>query len=193
MKIKKKKQGNLFVVSAPSGAGKTTIVELVLEKTKNIQRSVSATTRKPRKGEKNKKDYFFYSEKMFKSKVKANSFLEWENNFGQYYGTPKGKVAERLKQGCDVVLTIDVKGAMQIKKKAPKSVLVFIAPPSMSELKKRLKGRATDNNKDINKRMIVAKKEMSYMKKYDYCVVNDNLKKAVDETVSIITAKRCEI
>lgn len=187
-----KKNGYLFVVSAPSGCGKTTIVTRVMRGMRGIRRSVSITTRRPRHGEANRKDYFFVSEQTFKNKVRRGEFLEWAQNFGYYYGTPRRNVLNRLKIG-DVLLTIDVKGAAQVKRKMPDSVLIFIAPPSIGELKKRLAGRGTDGRAQMAHRLAIAKKEMAYSKRYDYIIVNDRLDDAVEKVKSVITAKRCEV
>lgn len=186
------KKGNLFIVSAPSGCGKTTVVAGALKKLKNITRSVSFTTRPPRAGEKQKKDYYFISETAFKNKAKKGAFLEWAKTYGYYYGTPKKDVLSKLKRGIDVVLVIDVKGAAQIRRKMPECVMVFVAPPSMEALIKRLKKRATDNSVEIAKRLKIARKEISFSKKYDYAIINDGLKEAVEKLKSIIKAKRCE-
>jgi len=188
-----KKEGNVFIVSAPSGCGKTTIVNRILHDLREIKRSVSATTRRPRAGEIANEDYYFISEQAFKNKVQKGEFLEWAKNFGYYYGTIKKNVMDCIKSGKDIILTIDVKGAAQAKKKMPESVLVFISPPSFDDLAKRLRKRATDKQKEVKERLKVAKKEMTQAKKYDYIIVNDSLKCAVDKLRSVIIAKRCEI
>ncbi len=187
------KKGTLFIISAPSGCGKTTIVNRVIKSLRNIKRSISATTRSLRADEKKNKDYYFISEKTFKENAKKGKFLEWATNFGYYYGTPKKKVLDALKNGKDIILTIDVKGATQVKRKMKKSVSVFVMPPSVKELEKRLKGRATDNNKEISTRLQVAKKEMAYSKKYDFVIINDNLNEAIGKLKSIIITKRCKV
>jgi len=188
-----KTNGTVFVISAPSGCGKTTIVDKLLKTVKNLKRSISITTRAPRQGETQSRDYFFISEKAFKKKVEKGSFLEWAKNFGYYYGTPKKNVHSLIKAGHDVVLTIDVKGATQVRKKMPDSVLVFIAPPNLDDLYGRLKKRATDSTKEVSNRLAIAKKEMIYSKKYDYIVINDKLRDAVECVKSIIMSKRCEV
>ncbi|MBL7157666.1 MAG: guanylate kinase [Candidatus Omnitrophica bacterium] len=184
------KKGRIFVVSAPSGCGKTTICKRVLRKIKGLTPSVSTTTRRPRRGEKNKKDYRYISKKLFKKEVKNRSFLEWEENFGYFYGTPKRFVLEKIKKGKDLLLSIDVKGAMNVKKKFPKSVLIFIKPPSIKELSRRLKLRNTDDKAEIARRIKIAKRELKFAPKYDYIVVNDKLENAVDELISVIKKKR---
>jgi len=184
------KKGRIFVISAPSGCGKTTIEKQVLKRVKNLVASISVTTRPPRRGEKHKKDYRYVSRKNFLEGVKKGNFLEWENNFGHLYGTPKKFIREKLKKGKDVLLSIDVKGGMNIKKKDPKSILIFIKPPSIKELTKRLKKRNTDKNKEIAKRLKIAKKELTFAPKYDYRVVNRKLDKAVKGVISIIKKER---
>ncbi|NQT21829.1 MAG: guanylate kinase [Candidatus Omnitrophica bacterium] len=186
-------KGNLFIVSAPSGTGKTTVVRALLKKMRGVTRSISVTTRPPRKGEKKKNDYCFISETSFKNKVRKGEFLEWAKNFGHYYGTPKKTVYATLKMSKDVILTIDVKGAAQVKRKKPDSVTIFIVPPSPRALVRRLKKRSTDGSKEIKERLKIAKKEMSFARKYDYLIVNDKIKEAVEKLKAVITAKRCKV
>jgi len=187
------KKGNIFIVSAPSGCGKTTVVNGVINKTKGIARAITATSRLPRKGEKKNKDYYFLTEGVFKNKAKRGDFLEWTKTFGYYYGTPKKEVFNNLKKGNDAILVIDVKGAAQIKKKGIDCTLVFISPPSWAELVHRLKKRALDDSEDISIRLGVARKELAFSKKYDYLIMNKNLEEAIAKLRSIIIAKRCEI
>ena len=184
------KKGRIFVISAPSGSGKTTICSKVLESIKDITPSVSFTTRSPRKGEKNKEDYHYLPEKEFKEEVKRGNVLEWEENFGYLYGTPKRPVLKKLEEGKDVLLSIDVKGATAIKKKFPESVLIFIKPPSVEELRRRLRARNTDDENEIAKRLKFAEGELNHMSEYDYVVANDELARAVREVVSIIEKER---
>jgi len=185
-----KTRGRLYVISAPSGCGKTTICKKVLKKVKNLIPSVSATTRSCRPGEQNKKDYLYISKWAFKNKIRKKSFLEWERNFDHYYGTPKHFALKAIKSGKDVLLSIDVKGAMHVRKNYPESILIFIKPPSIKELMRRLKSRKTDTKEEIKKRLKVAKKELAYAKKYNYTVLNRDLKKAVRDVVSIIKEKK---
>ncbi|MDD5439026.1 MAG: guanylate kinase [Candidatus Omnitrophica bacterium] len=188
-----KKSGNVFVISAPSGCGKTTVVKKVIGSTTCLERSVSVTTRKPRTGERPGRDYQFISENVFKRKVKNGDFLEWAQNFGYYYGTLRKHITDVLKKGSDIILTIDVKGAAQIQRKMPGSVLVFIMPPNCEELARRLKKRATDDAKAVEERLRTARREITQAAKYDYHIVNDNLSDAVLKLKAIIIAKRCEI
>lgn len=185
-----RKAGELFVISAPSGSGKTTLCKKLLEDDLGLLDSVSATTRSPRPGESDGVDYHFVSRKKFQEMIEKNALLEYEENFGELYGTPREFVEENLKAGRSVLLSIDVKGAMKVKKKYPeKSVFIFILPPSMETLKKRLVGRMSEGKTSIRKRLEEAKKELSYKKKYDHCVVNDNLASAYRKLKNIILAE----
>ncbi|MBL7071501.1 MAG: guanylate kinase [Candidatus Omnitrophica bacterium] len=189
----KKRPGKLFIISAPSGCGKTTLCERLLERMPRIRRSVSFTTRPPRRGEKNKRDYFFVTPEEFERHKKKNNMLEWARNFGFYYGTPKDNVLKLLDEGTDVVLAIDVKGAMKIKKLFPSAAFIFITPPSITELEKRLRNRKTDDHFEISKRIKIARIELSYLPMYTYNVVNDNLSKATGKLKAIIKAERCKV
>ncbi|MGB2705955.1 MAG: guanylate kinase [Candidatus Omnitrophota bacterium] len=180
------RKGRIFVVSAPSGCGKTTICKRVLKRVKNLAPSVSATTRRSRRGEKNKKDYYFISRERFKKEIKKGNFLEWEENFGHLYGTPKRPVLKKTREGKNLLLSIDVKGAMQVKKKFPDAIFIFIKPPSLKELSCRLKNRHTDRDAEIKTRLKIAKKELEDASKYNYIAVNDKLENAVNKVVSII-------
>ena len=148
--------------------------------------SVSATTRKKRFYEEDGKDYFFISEKEFEEKIKNNEFIEWEKFYDYYYGTLRSYVEKNLKEGKSIVLEVDVKGALNIKKNFPEAVLIFILPPSIEELKKRLKNRKTETEEDFNKRIERAKMELSFKNKFDYNVVNENLESAEKEVFEII-------
>ena len=188
-----KKKGKLFIISAPSGSGKTTLCKRLIKRMPGIVRSVSLTTRPPRRSEKNGRDYLFVTKKEFEREKRKNNLLEWARNFGYYYGTPKDRVLKLLARGTDVILAIDVKGAMKIKRLYPKGVFIFVLPPSMAELKNRLRKRKTDGRLEISKRMKVARRELSYLPKYTYSAVNDNLKKATDKLEAIVIAERCKI
>ena len=181
-------------MSAPSGAGKTTLCEYLVSNVPGVVRSVSMTTRPMRSGEKAGRDYFFVDKARFLKKIKNKEFLEYAEVFGQYYGTPADFVEQNLRSNKDVILAIDVQGAMKIKKKPGKNaVFVFILPPSMTDLKKRLMGRKTDSSRQIKQRLAVAKKELSYLNYYDYKVINDDVKTASAELKAIIIAARCRI
>ena len=188
------KRGKLFVVSAPSGAGKTTLCERIVKRVPGVVQSISMTTRPKRPGEKNKKDYFFVSSDEFKKKIKNKEFIEYAKVFDNFYGTPRKFVENNLKKNKHVVLTIDVQGAMQIRKNFKKdSVLIFILPPSMKDLSLRLRKRKTDTNKQISKRLKVAKKELEFLKYYDFKVINDDIKTAFEQLRAIFIASRCRI
>jgi guanylate kinase len=151
------------------------------------------TTRPPRSGERDGIDYIFIDKEEFLKRKKRGEFLEWAEVFGEYYGTPKRYVSHLISKGQDVVLSIDVQGAMKIKNLKIRAAFIFIAPPSLSKLKERLLNRSTDSRTDIAKRLKIAKKELSYIRKYDYVVVNDVLASALEELRSIIIAERCRI
>ncbi|MFA3782719.1 guanylate kinase [Melioribacteraceae bacterium 4301-Me] len=180
------KKVKLFVFSAPSGSGKTTIVKSVLLKHSDFVFSVSATTRKPRNSEKDGKDYFFISEEEFKEKIRNNEFIEYEKVYDYYYGTLKDFVEKSIAGGHSVVFEVDVKGALSIKQKYPEAVLIFIVPPSIEELKKRLLDRKTETTQELKKRIERAEMELSYKDKFDYVVSNENLEEAKKKVYEII-------
>jgi len=178
-------RGNLFVISGPSGSGKSTICK-ELEKNENIKISISATTRPIRKGEEEGINYFFLTIDDFEKKIKENAFYEYARVFNNYYGTLKDKVDEMLDRGFNVILEIDVQGAMQIKEQNDKATLIFIMPPSEEELVDRLTGRNTESDEQLKLRIATAREEILYKHKYDYVVVNDELDRAVKEIENII-------
>jgi guanylate kinase len=172
-------RGRIFVVSAPSGCGKTTLCKRLLADGFGLADSVSMTTRPPRRGEVDGVDYRFVSEPYFARLMRRGAFLEYEENFGNRYGTPKAFVERSLSKGRPVLLSIDVKGAMKVKRAYPgESVLIFIVPPSMKALKERLHGRRSDPSEVIRKRLALARQELAYRRRYDYSVVNDDLDRA---------------
>lgn len=174
-----KKRAKLFIVSAPSGSGKTTLCNRLLNDGLGLEDSVSVTTRPPRPGEKDGRDYIFVDDPSFRREIAKGSFLEYEDNFGYFYGTPRAFIERSLRKGRNVLLSVDVKGAMKVRRAYPKeSVLIFILPPSVRELKKRLHLRKSDTAKVIAERLAVAKKEISYKKFYDYKIVNDRITSA---------------
>lgn len=176
------------MISAPSGCGKTTLLRKLLEdKGLAFFRSISMTSRPPREDEREGADYYFLSEDDFRTRVKEGAFLEWEENFGNLYGTPKRPIEEALKKGEDVLLSIDVKGAMNIRRAyAAETVLIFILPPSLETLEERLKKRKTDDSYVISNRLGIAREELAYKDKYDYRIVNDNLSHAYETLKKII-------
>jgi guanylate kinase len=185
-------KGLLFVVSGPSGAGKGTICKKLIEKV-DIDLSVSMTTRKPRPGELEGKNYYFVSEEKFLDTIDHNGFLEYAKVYGNYYGTPKEAVMKKLEADRDVVLEIDIQGALKIRESYPKGVFIFILPPSMSELRKRITGRGSETEDDINLRLGETLKEVSYIDKYDYCVVNGEINEAVNRVAAIIKAEHSRV
>jgi guanylate kinase len=188
-----KKQGILFIISAPSGSGKTTLCARLVESVDSLYRSISMTTRSPRPGEKDGLDYIFIEKSEFIKRQKKNEFLEWAKVFGEYYATPKKHILHMLKRGSDVLLSIDVQGAMKIKRLKLDAVYIFILPPSIAMLRERLINRSTDSKEAIHQRLDIAKDEIECSKKYDYIVVNNRLDPALDNLKAIIVAERCRI
>jgi guanylate kinase len=184
------KKGLLIVLSSPSGGGKTTLAMKLLAKDKNILRSVSCTTRKPRTGEKNGKDYFFLSQAEFKKMRDKKAFLEWAPVHGQFYGTPKSWVLEQLDKGRDVLLVIDVQGGRAIRRLYPQALLIFLVPPSLKVLGERLSLRRSEDAASLRVRLKAAREEMRAGKAYPHRVVNDRLAQAVKEVFQIIRQER---
>lgn len=182
--------GLLVVISGPSGAGKGTICSRLKEEFKDLKVSVSATTRKPREGEEEGTSYFFINEEDFIKRINNDEFLEYAKVYGNYYGTPKSEVFRQLEEGNDIILEIDIQGALQVKKNYPKGVFIFILPPSLSELNKRIENRGTDSKEVIMKRMQCAYDELNYAFEYDYVVVNDEVETAVEKIKHIIFAEK---
>ena len=188
---KLKRRGILFVLSSPSGAGKTSIARYILDKDKNIKLSVSLTTRKKRKNEKAGIDYDFISKDVFETKIKNNFFLEWATVFGNYYGTSREKVQKTLQEGNDVLFDIDWQGTQQLSdNKDFDLVTIFILPPSKTVLEKRLNNRAQDSKIEVIKRMSQASDEISHYMEYNYIVINNNLEDASNQVLSILKAER---
>jgi len=186
------RKGVLFVVSAPSGTGKTTLCGMLLAEFRDVKFSVSCTTRPPRKGETEGREYHFVSRETFLEMVKRGEFLEWAEVYGNLYGTPKEPVMQALREGKDILLEIDTEGAMQVKRNFPDAVLIFIAPPSIKELERRLKSRGTDSEQAIRERLSKAVKEMESARHYDYILVNDKLRVAYEKLRAIVIAERCK-
>jgi guanylate kinase len=180
----------LYVITGPSGCGKSTLVRGVLEELKNVEFSVSFTTRKKRGTEKEGRDYYFISEKEFKNMIQEDKLVEWAVVHSHYYGTSKREV-EKKGMGRDLLLDIDVQGAEQIKEKYKKAVFVFILPPEFLELKRRLDRRGQENAESIRRRLEVARREIRHYYQFDYIIVNDELDKATEELKSIILTQRC--
>lgn len=186
------KKGLLLVVSGPSGAGKGTICK-ELVKDENIKYSISATTRAPRGSEENGKDYFFLSTEEFEQRINTDGFLEWAKVYDRYYGTPRDFVEEVIDDGKACILEIDVQGALKIRDSFPEAVLIFILPPSLSELYRRLKDRGTESEEQIQTRMSWVLGEIAQIEKYDYVIVNDDLAKAVTEARAIVESEKCRV
>jgi len=186
----RKSRGSLFVVSAPSGSGKTTLCRELVSSLPDLKFSVSYTTRKPRPGEINDRDYTFVGREDFLSMVGRGEFIEWAEVHGAYYGTSRARVEEIMDSGSDVILDIDTQGAMQIKRKYVKGTYIFILPPSMETLKQRLEKRMTDSREEIKKRLKTAVLEIRTYSKYDYVIINDIFEKAVEEFEAIIISHR---
>lgn len=184
--------GKLFIVSGPSGTGKGTICKRLIEET-DVEISVSMTTRQPREGEIDGKSYYFTTKEAFQQAIEDGGFLEWAEVYGNYYGTPKAKVEEKLASGIDVLLEIDIQGALNVKEAYPNGIFIFILPPSMAELRKRITGRGTDSEESINLRLSQTLKEVSYIDKYDYCVVNGELDEAVARVKAIVVAEHSRV
>lgn len=184
--MRKSKKGEIIAVSAPSGGGKTTIVKQILKKFPEIVFSVSATTRPKRETESNGVEYYFINEEEFKQKIKANEFVEWEKFYDYYYGTFKSVIEENIQNGKSVMLEVDVKGAISLKKIYPEAHLIYITPPSFDELVKRLRERRTESEIDIKKRIGRAKMELSVKDKFDYFIDNKDLNKAINDTLELI-------
>jgi guanylate kinase len=182
--------GNLYVVAAPSGAGKTTLVRLLLEQEPGVNLSTSYTTRQPRPGEQNGHEYHFVDVAEFQAMIARQEFLEWAEVHGNFYGTSKKWIADRLAAGCDVLLEIDWQGAQQVRSLFPQAIGVFILPPSMEELTRRLTGRGTDSADVIARRLAVAHAEMRHVGEFDYVIINDQLALALDDLRAVVRASR---
>ncbi|KQC14768.1 MAG: hypothetical protein APR63_05160 [Desulfuromonas sp. SDB] len=186
-------KGMLFVLSGPSGAGKTTVCRTLQNDYPGLKYIISATSRKPRGNEKNGHDYFFISNQEFKQKIANGYFLEWAEVHGHLYGTPKNQVIENYQQGHISIMDIDIQGAMNLKKQFPQAITAFIMPPTWEEMVKRLDKRATESQNDLQQRMENAKHELNYLKYYDYLVINSVVNQAVEQLKSIINAEKCKI
>ena len=181
-----------IIVSSPSGAGKTTIVDAVLKRDTSVSRVITATTRAPRTGEKNGVDYHFWTIKQFEQAIKKGQMLEWAQVHTHYYGIPKKSVDDLMKKGICPILVIDEQGARTVKAQYPNAATVFIVPPSLKELKNRIL-RRNDNTQDIEIRLETAKKEMQELDRYDYALLNDELAEAVDKMAGIVAAEQCRV
>ena len=186
-------KGKVIVISAPSGTGKGTVIAKLMETYDGLFLSVSATTRAPRPGEVHGVHYLFMTKEEFNKMAENNDFLEHAEFAGNYYGTPLPPIIEKTSKGISVILEIEVKGFKQVKEKMPEAISVFLAPPSMEELERRLRNRGTDSEEKILERLSIAKEEMKLSEKYDYIVVNDDVDRAVREIINIIEMNRSEV
>ena len=191
--IKERKQGNLIVVSGPSGAGKGSVISKLMEVYDNAWLSVSMTSREVRSNDIPGKTYFFVSKEEFEERINEGVFLEYAIYNGNYYGTPRDKINEKLREGYDVILEIEIQGALKVKELVPDAIFVFILPPSMNELKRRLISRGTDSMDKILGRFKTAYKEINEVTKYNYVVINDDINVAVDKVKSILLSERCRV
>lgn len=188
-----KGRGLLIVISGPSGAGKGTICKSFLERNSEVAISVSATTRSPRNGEVDGINYHFMSKEQFKEKIEANDFLEYAEVYDNFYGTPKSNVEQLLESGKDVILEIDIQGALKVKENTEEGVFIFILPPSMEELKARIIKRGSETPESLMKRFKSAYKEINFISRYNYAVVNDEVETAVDKLEAIVCAEKCRV
>lgn len=188
----KKQKGLLIVLSGPSGAGKGTVCAAVRNSEDvSIEYSISATTRNPRNGEEHGREYFFYDKETFEQLREQGGFLEWAQVYDNYYGTPRQYVEEVLERGNDCILEIDPQGAFQVRAAWPEAILIFIAPPSLEELRSRLSGRGTESAEEMEKRLSCALEELGQRSKYDYVIVNDDVTAAANKLKAILVAEKC--
>ena len=190
--MKQMTKGKCFIISGPSGVGKSTVLHALMEKRKNVYFSVSATTRDPRPGEEDGVHYHFLDVDTFRQWIANDEFLEYAEFVGNFYGTPRRFVDEAMERGEDVILDIEVQGAIQVTSKRPDAVSIFIAPPSWAKLERRLTDRGTDSPDKIQKRLLRAKVEFQTAHTYDYFVINNTVEEAVEELNAIMTAEHCK-
>ena len=185
--------GKLYVVAAPSGAGKTTLVRLLLDSEPGVHLSISYTTRGPRPGEADGREYHFVDVATFRAMMARGDFLEWAEVHGNFYGTSKVWIGDQLAAGHDVLLEIDWQGAQQVRAVFPEAIGVFILPPSMEELTRRLTGRGTDSAEVIERRLAAAQAEMRHVGEFDYVIINDGLEQALDDLRAVVRASRLDL
>lgn len=186
-------RGLLIVISGASGTGKGTVCKKLLDDLPEVAYSISATTRTPRPGEVDGREYYFLSKDEFQTWIAEEKFLEYANVYGNFYGTPINKIEERLNRGEDIILEIDVQGALSVKRKCPEGVYIFLLPPSLEELKNRIEGRGTETPESLSRRLKNAVAEIKIGLQYDYVVVNDTIDNAAAQIKAILTAERCKV
>ena len=187
------RKGLLIVVSGASGTGKGTVCKKILDDLPGVAYSISATTRAPRPGEVDGREYYFLTRDEFKAWIADGKFLEFAEVYGNFYGTPLNKINERLNRGEDILLEIDVQGALNVKRRMPEGIYIFLLPPSLEELKRRIEGRGTETPESLNRRLANAVAEIQIGREYDYAVVNDSVDNAAAQIKAILTAERCKV
>ena len=187
------RQGCLIVVSGPSGTGKGTVCSALLSAHPEIAYSISATTRSPREGERHGVNYYFLTKPVFETMISEGELLEWATVYGNYYGTPLQPIKEKLAAGQDILLEIDTQGALKVQERFPDGVFIFLLPPSLMELERRIRGRGTEDEASLVCRLQAAQKEIRVAQQYHYVVVNDEVKTAVAKIVAILTAEHCRV
>lgn len=191
--IKQRERGSLIVVSGPSGCGKGTVIQEFLKGHKDAWLSISCTSRNPRPGDVPNESYYFITREEFEEKIEKGEFLEYAEYNKNYYGTPKEKIEERLAKGIDVILEIEVQGALKVKELVPEAICIFIMPPSMKELKKRLVGRGTESKEKVLGRFKTAYQEINNVTRYNYVVTNDDVENAVAKMSAILLSEKCRV
>lgn len=191
--LKQKERGSLIIISGPSGSGKGTVIQEFLKDNKNAWLSISCTSRAMRPGDVANESYYFLTKEEFEKKIDNDEFLEYALYNGNYYGTPKEHIEEKLTKGIDVILEIEVQGALKVKELVPEAICIFIMPPSMKELKKRLVGRGTESKDKVLGRFKIAYKEINEVTRYNYVVTNDEVEMAVKKIEAILLSEKCRV